>query len=213
MTRSERTTAFYRTGIYPVLTPDFTCKRPLPRILEELGKAGAKTVQLRMKKECDREIMDTAVEFREICDRYSMLLIINDRIDIALGSKADGVHLGQNDIPPLAARRIAGDLLIGVSCHSIGQALEATGNGADYVNLGPIFATATKTNTSAPLGTDIIARAADMLDVPFTVMGGIKEDKLPELVRLGAKHIAMVTEISEAADVRQKFRRLSQILT
>ena len=102
-----------------------------------------------------------------------MLLIINDHVDIALAVDADGVHLGQEDLPLAAARRIAPELLIGISTHSREEALKAQGEGADYVNIGPIFPTRTKEGVTRFLGPEAIPGIAAGLEIPFTVMGGI----------------------------------------
>jgi thiamine-phosphate pyrophosphorylase len=137
-----------------------------------------------------------------------MLLIIDDEIDVAMAAGADGVHLGQDDLPLGPARLMAPELIIGQSTHSIAEAIAAHDAGADYVNLGPIFATSTKQVSCEPLGEEIIQKIAPLLDIPFTVMGGIKAHHIPELLKLDARRIAMVTEITQAEDVAAKVKEL-----
>ena len=138
-------------------------------------------------------------------------MIMNDYVDIALACGADGVHLGQDDMTLEAARRIAPDLILGRSTHSVEQALEAQEQGADYVNLGPIFPTMTKSTQVKPLGLEIIRQAGPLLKIPFTVMGGVKEHNMPELYAAGARIMAMVTELTQADDVKAKVLALRRI--
>jgi thiamine-phosphate pyrophosphorylase len=139
-----------------------------------------------------------------------VLLIINDHLDIALAVGGDGVHLGQDDLPLMAARRLAPDLVIGISTHSLEEALDAQRQGADYVNIGPVFATSTKAGVDRGLGPEAIASIGSRLSVPFTVMGGITAVNLDEVLAAGARRIAMITAITQAADIAetvQLFRR------
>jgi len=140
-----------------------------------------------------------------------MLMIMNDHVDIALGAGADGVHLGQDDTPLIEAREVAPELILGVSTHSEGEALEANKNGASYINIGPIYATGTKSLSIQPLGTDAITELSPLIDIPFTIMGGIKARHIPELIALGASKIAMVTEITEAENIRERVCELRRL--
>ena len=130
-----------------------------------------------------------------------MLLIINDRVDIALAVDADGVHLGQEDLPLSAARRIAPELLIGISTHSREEALKAQGEGADYVNIGPIFPTRTKEGVTRFLGPEAIPGIAAGLEIPFTVMGGIGDANIEQVLAQGARRVAVVTAVTMADDM------------
>ena len=142
-----------------------------------------------------------------------MLLVINDYVDLALACGADGVHLGQGDLPLEAARRIAPELLIGISTHNLDQALAAQNGGADYVNIGPIFPTKTKEKTSSPLTPRAIEEIAPHLQIPFTVMGGINESNLDSVLDAGARRIAVVTAVTLCPDIPAAVRRLrSRIL-
>ena len=135
-------------------------------------------------------------------------MIMNDHVDIALLTGADGVHLGQDDLPLKEAVKLAPDLIIGRSTHSREQALEAEAQGASYLNLGPIYPTQTKNTPVHPLGIEIVKEVGPLLHIPFTVMGGIKERHIPGLLAAGAKYIAMVTEITQAPCVGERVRHL-----
>ncbi len=137
-----------------------------------------------------------------------VLLIINDRVDVALAVGADGVHLGQEDFPVPAARKIAPELLIGASSHDLEEALRAQEEGADYVNIGPIFPTGTKEGIEHFLGPEAITEISPKLDIPFSVMGGIKESNIGAVLAAGARKVAVVTAITQAPDIAEAVRSL-----
>lgn len=195
--------------IYPVITPEFCKGRSLLEVLEAALKGGARIVQLRDKTDPERYV----AEFRRITSKYNALLIINDSVDIALKYKADGVHLGKNDLPVKEARQIAPDLIIGASSHDLQEALKAQDDGASYVNIGPIFPTKTKDGLNKFLGIDVIKEIAPHLNIPFTVMGGIKKDNIQKVIAAGARRIAMITAITEAKDVEVATRELIGYVT
>ena len=132
---------------------------------------------------------------KEITDKYKMLLIVDDRLDIAMAAGADGVHLGQDDMPVAAARKIAPELIIGASTHNAAEIAAAQHDGCSYLNIGPIYPTQTKSVACGALGEDFFNELKRSVTVPFSVMGGIKEHHISHLAELGAKHIAMVTEV------------------
>lgn len=197
--------------IYPVITERFCRNGSSVKTLKEVIKGGVKIVQLREKEKSKREIYKLALEFRKLTSDAGISLIINDHLDIALAVGADGVHLGQDDLPCKVARKLAPGFIIGVSTHSLKEALEAEKDGADYVNIGPIFPTTTKTGQKA-LGVGVIKKVSDKLRVPFTVMGGIKQTNIKEVVLAGAKRIAMITEITMAEDIPLKIKELRETI-
>lgn len=211
--KSERMLKFRAADLYLVITREFCAGRPVLDVLKAAADGGIRLVQLREKDLPDRDLAHLAVEFRKVCDSYGILMIMNDHTDIAQWSGADGVHLGQADLPLDAARSIAPELILGRSTHSAAQALEAQEQGADYVNLGPILPTHTKATPVAPLGMDIINEAGPRLSIPFTVMGGLKERHIPELLERGARIVAMVTEITQAPDIAARVRELRALWT
>jgi thiamine-phosphate pyrophosphorylase len=139
------------------------------------------------------------------------LLIIDDRVDIALAAGADGVHLGQMDLPVAAARRIAPDLIVGASSHGLEEALAAQEAGAGYVNLGPIFPTATKP-AAIPLGVEAITRLTSHLTIPWSTMGGINQGNIAQVVARGARHPAVMSAVTAAADVMAAARALREAI-
>ena len=211
--REDRLERLKNIDLYPVITGEFTAERGTLEVLKAVAKGGAKIVQLREKRMPKRELFELAKEFRKICDEHNMLMIVDDEIDIAIAVDADGVHLGQDDLPLASARLISTELIIGQSTHSIAEAVAAQDAGADYVNLGPIYPTSTKDVPTGDLGEEIIPKVVPLLDIPFTVMGGIKEKHIMKLLKLGALHIAMVTEVTQAEDVEEKVRTLRSYWT
>jgi len=207
-TKTQRLTAFDSIDIYPVISSEFCAGRSPIYVLEQIAEGGASIVQLREKNKNGTDLIRLAREFRRICDRHGMLLVMNDNVGIAVETGADGVHLGQDDMPLADAREASSELILGCSTHSKEEALKAQADGADYINIGPIFATQTKTTGYIPLGMEILRTVPSLLRIPFTVMGGIKERHIPELVSLGAARIAMVTEITTADNIASKVREL-----
>lgn len=207
-TKAERLTLFEQVDIYPVISSEFTNNRPVLDILKAIADGGAKIVQLREKNKSKRELYNLAVEYRKITDRYNMLLIMNDHLDIALSVGADGVHLGQDDFPVAPAHQLAPDLIIGNSTHDLEEAHQAIADGADYINIGPIYPTQTKNVSCGALGLTTLKEISAQINIPFTVMGGIKMTHIPELLAHGARRIAMVTEITQAEDVRARVELL-----
>jgi len=173
--------------------------------------AGVRLVQLREKDLDSRPLYESAMAFRRETTAAGALLMINDRLDIALAAGADGVHLGQDDLPLEVARRLAPELIIGASTHSLAEALAAQEAGASYVNIGPIFATQTKENVT-PLGPEMIDRIAPQLRIPWTTMGGIKKTNIHQVVSRGARHPAVITAVTAAPDPTAAARELRQII-
>jgi thiamine-phosphate pyrophosphorylase len=197
--------------IYPVITEKFCKNGSSVETLKQVMDGGAKIVQLREKEYPKGRILSMAREFREITKKYNAWLIINDHLDIAVLCGADGVHLGQDDIPCRDAKMLAPNLAIGVSTHNLREALIAERDGADYINIGPIYDTKTKVNKMKPLGIKMMKEIASGISVPFTVMGGIKARHIPDLVKSGAKRIAMVTEITMADNVASRVKKLASL--
>ncbi len=201
MNRALRKEKFLQVDLYPVTCERLSAGRSNFDLLEAAIRGGAKIIQLREKELATRDLYRMALAFRKITTEAGMLLIIDDRVDIALAACADGVHLGQEDLPLLAARRIAPELLIGVSTQSREEALQAQSEGADYVNIGPIFPTRTKEGVTRFLGPEAIPGMAAGLEIPFTVMGGINGANIEQVVAQGARRVAVVTALTMADDM------------
>ena len=201
---------FERVDIYPVTCERLSAGRSNLEVLHGVIEGEARIVQLREKEYSKKDLYHLGLNFREIAAKAGILLIINDHVDIALAVDADGVHLGQDDLPLKVARQLAPELLIGASTHSLEQALQAEKDGADYINIGPIFATTTKEGVGHSLGPGVISEISPQIKVPFTVMGGITEENIDQVLAQGARRVAMVTAITKAPDITAKVRSLKE---
>ncbi len=204
----ERMRRFEAAGLYLVTSREQSAGRETPAIIEAALSAGVRLVQLREKSLPARDLFRLAELARRLTDAAGALLIINDRLDVALASGADGVHLGQEDLPIEAARRLAPDLILGASTHSAAEAEAAGRAGASYLNIGPIFPTGTKTWPGKFLGLDGLQAIAPHAAIPWTVMGGIKDGHVPALVAAGARTLAVVTAVTAAPDPARAARDL-----
>lgn len=194
--------------LYPVTCRKLSRGRSDLEVLDALIEGGARAAQLREKDLSDREFFQLAREFRRRTARAGLTLIINDRLDVCQAVEADGVHLGQDDFPVPEARRLLGPrMIIGASTHSLEQALRAVEDGADYINVGPIFATQTKQHSGPPVGLDLFRQVSRRVNIPITVMGGINLDNLDEVLRAGARRIAVVSAVTSADDIAETVRQ------
>jgi thiamine-phosphate pyrophosphorylase len=176
-----------------------------------LLRGGATCLQYRAKKVSARQQWDTALGLRKLTLDAGVCFIVNDRVDLALDCGADGVHLGQDDLPIASARRLARlagrpDLLIGRSTHSLDQALEAEKEGAVYIGYGPLYATQTKENNVPPVGPTSLSEIVDSVSIPVVAIGGIKLGQLAEVAGQRARHCAIVTALTGADDVEAAAR-------
>lgn len=169
-------------------------------------EGGASVVQLREKNCSSREFYELALRVKKITEPRHVPLIINDRIDIALAAGADGVHLGQSDIPCREARKILGsDKLIGVSAALPEEAVKAQADGADYLGVGAVFSTHTKTNTR-PVTSEIIKQIRAAVTIPFVVIGGINSENIRSLYGLGINGAAVVSAVVSQSDIIEAAR-------
>jgi len=182
--------------IYPITDTRLT-KLSHTEQVERLIKGGALIIQLREKRASPKEFYEDAKTAIEIARKTSVKIIINDRVDIALALKADGVHLGQDDFPPAKARQILGEkAIIGFSTHSIGQAVEAVQSPLDYVAIGPVFATTTKENPDEIVGIEGIKRVREAIgSFPLVAIGGISAENISQVIESGADSAAVIKSI------------------
>jgi thiamine-phosphate pyrophosphorylase len=180
----------------------------LREFLEAILSAGVDIVQLREKHAEAGELIRWGKDFREATDRHDALFIVNDHPGVALAVEADGVHVGQNDLPPAIARRVVGNGgIVGLSTHTRGQWDEASGD-ADYLCAGPVWETPTKPGRLAT-GLDLIQYAAKSGEErPWFAIGGINAETLPEVVEAGARRIVIVRAVTEAVDPTESVQRL-----
>ena len=211
-TLQERIDIFKSSDLYPVVSSEFCNGRSVLLVVEKIAAAGAKLVQIREKNISDKALFELVGQCKLITDKYNMLLIVDDRVDIAIAAGADGVHLGQDDFPLALARKLAPELLLGASTHNADEIRKAIADGCCYLNIGPMYPTQTKSVACGALGLEKIEELKSLVTCPFSVMGGIKAHHLPMLRRKGFKHIAMVTEITQAFDIEEKVKQLRQIM-
>lgn len=212
MTLAQRLAQFEDADLYVVITEQFCAGRSSLDVLDAVLEAGVRLVQLREKDIEGCELYERALMFRERTREAGAVLIVNDRVDVALAVDADGVHLGQSDLPIEAARRIAPDLIVGASSHNLDEALAAQHGGAGYVNIGPIFSTQTKSVPTGEVGPGMLDVITPHLTIPWTTMGGIKRHNIGQVLERGAKHIAVVTAVTEAEDVRAAASELQEAI-
>jgi len=208
MTHGERVRRLDAADLYVVITAECCAGRSPLDILDAVLDAGVRLVQCREKNMDDEKYFDLAQEFSYRTQHAGAVLIVDDRLDIALAVDAHGVHLGQDDTPLATARKLAPEHLIGASTHNLHEALVAQEAGASYVNIGPIFATQTKIKSIGPLGPETIGEIAPHLKVPFSCMGGIKRENIDRVLAQGARHPAVVTAVTAADDPRAAAREL-----
>ncbi len=176
-------------------------------VAERAIKGGARFIQFREKKLSKKEIYHVALELREITKEAGAAFIVNDYLDIAMAVDADGVHLGQEDLPVDIARRIwKKGKIIGLSTHSIDEATEAVRASVDYISIGPIYETKTK-EIHLPIGTEAIRRLRAKIEVPLVAIGGINLNNVSEVVRAGADGVAVISAIAGSEDITEATRK------
>ncbi len=201
-----------QVAVYPVSCEPLASGRSDRQWLDAVLAGGARIVQLRDKESKDSVLLEKARYFREKTREAGALFLVNDRLDVALLADADGIHVGQGDMPPEEIRRLAPEMIIGLSCNSeedvrvLGARVRNKGGAVSYYNVGPIYATGTKQGLHTFLGAEAIRRFTAHCSLPFTVMGGIKFPYLDELIAAGARRIAVVTAISQAGDMAAETR-------
>lgn len=189
------------SALYVIIDKD-VCQKKIINIARAAINSGADIIQLRCKNSSAREVLRYAKTLRGLTKGKS-LFIINDHIDFALACGADGVHLGQDDLPADIARRIVGrKILIGVSCHNLKQAKLAEDNGADYVAIGPVFSTLTKPKEK-PITTKVLSILKKNIKIPFFPIGGINQKNFKEILRYKIKRIAVIRAVCESKNIKK----------
>jgi thiamine-phosphate pyrophosphorylase len=173
---------------------------------------GVKTVQYRNKNAETREMYQEALELSEICRDAGSLFLINDRLDIALAVEADGVHVGQLDMPCIKARRLLGEgKIIGVTVHNPAEAILAEREGADYLGVSPIFQTATKPDAGKPAGIRLIEEIREHVRIPLIAIGGINHSNAADVVRAGADGLCAISCVVAEENVRERIQRFQEL--
>ncbi|MCI8983977.1 MAG: thiamine phosphate synthase [Hungatella sp.] len=194
--------------LYAVTDRAWTGKQTLYQQVEAALRGGVTCVQLREKDLDEALFLQEARELRGLCRQYKVPFIVNDNVDIAIACKADGVHVGQEDLAAGEVRRRIGDeMILGVSVHTVEEARQAVRDGADYLGLGAVFPTSTKPDAD-PMSREILRAICDAVDVPVVAIGGINRDNLLRLAGSGVDGVALVSAIFSAEDVEGACRDL-----
>ncbi len=194
---------------------DRTCqgKRSMEETAEEVIRGGATVLQYREKAPLSTRILcEEVIQLRRITMQHRVLFFVNDRVDLALACGADGVHLGDEDLPVPIARRIAPDLLIGASCDSVESALRAQEEGADYLGVGPVYVTATKPDAGEAVGTGLLAEVKNAVTIPVVAIGGITPENVPEVLQSGVDGVAVIQAVVGSPSPRSQAARFRKLL-
>ena len=174
---------------------------------------GARVIQLRDKEASTRELVEEGIALRKLTRQRGVLLIVNDRIDVALAIDADGAHVGQDDMPGEMARKLLGpDRILGISAGNMEEAIAAVAAGADYLGVGPIYPTAAKADAGDPVGLQLIADIARLYTTPIIAIGGINAKNANDVMHAGANGVAVITAVVNAEDITEAAKNLAQAL-
>lgn len=200
-------------SLYIVTDRGLSSGRTTLEIVKAAVRGGATCVQLREKTCPTLEFIEQALSVKEYLREHNIPLIINDRLDVAQAVQADGVHLGQTDMPFGMAKAILKDsMIIGISAESLEDAIKAEKGGADYIGVSPIFATPTKTDTAPPLGLEGLRKIRKAVRLPLVGIGGLNKDNAGEVIKNGADGIAVVSAIVAADDPEKAAGELKKII-
>ena len=190
------------SGLYVILDPSVCPARPLVEVLTTAAEAGASLFQYRNKTASMKEAYVEALALRRAAAKAGVLFIVNDRCDLALAVDADGVHLGQGDLPLDMAKKLMGpDKLIGISTHNPYQVREATAGKPDYLGFGPIFKPGSKQGHDPVVGLEGLCAMLSLTSLPVFAIGGIQIDQVGEVMRAGANGVAIISAILKAPDI------------
>ncbi|PFG13890.1 thiamine phosphate synthase [Bacillus sp. es.036] len=199
--------------LYVITGEEFHPDRDLVDVMEEAIRGGADIIQLRDKTNSKKVVLEKALKLKALTKKYNIPFIVNDHIDVALAVDADGIHLGQDDLPLETARKIIGPgKIIGISTHRIEEALAAEKGGADYIGAGPIFPTNSKSDVVDPVTTEYIKEVTSEISIPFVAIGGIKLHNVSDVLRAGAKRICVISEVVGSDDVKGTCELFQQVI-
>lgn len=200
-------------SVYLVTDRELARGRTTLEIAGAAIRGGVSCIQLREKMCSTREFIDESLAIRSLLARHGIPLIINDRVDVALAVKADGIHLGQKDMPCRMARQIIPEsMIVGISVESLDDAIAAQKDGADYLGVSPIYPTPTKTDTAQPLGLEGLRSIRSEVDLPLVGIGGLNADNVEAVIHNGADGVAVVSAIVAADDPEAATRDLIEIV-
>lgn len=200
-----------RLKLHVLTDREWSRGRSMLVVAEAAIAGGATVIQLRDKTASTRVLVEEGLALRELTRKHGALLIVNDRIDVALAVDADGAHVGQDDMPGALARQMLGpDRILGISAGNIDEAMSAIAAGADYLGVGPIFATQGKADAGSPIGTRLLSELSSRYATPLVAIGGISSANVRDVITAGAAGIAVITAVVNAEDIVAAARSLSQ---
>lgn len=214
MNINQGLTNFITTDIYGLTAEEFSLGRNNIEVVDEMIAAGIKVIQYREKEKKALYMYRECLEIRELTRQAGVTFIVNDHIDLAIAVNADGVHIGQEDLPPEKVRQLVGpSMILGLSTHLPEQAQSAVKSGVvDYIGVGPIFATNTKKDVCDPVGLSYLDYVVKHIELPFVAIGGIKLHNVAEVRKHGAKISALVTEIVGAENIAEKVKDIRKAM-
>ncbi|MEW6546774.1 MAG: thiamine phosphate synthase [Bacillota bacterium] len=203
-----------RLLLYVIADRTFAGGRSEEEIVSQAARGGATAIQLRGKELTGRQLYLTGLSLRKLTRQLGLLFIVNDRVDVALAVDADGVHLGQEDLPLEAARRLMGRRkIIGISVDTLAEAVAAQRGGADYLGAGPVFATASKADAGPVMGPEGLRRICTAVRIPVVGIGGVNAHNARQVVNAGAAGVAVISAVVAAPDMAAAASALRQALT
>lgn len=199
-------------SLYLVTDRSFLGNKSLKEAVGEAIEGGVTFIQIREKDISTRAFYKIAADVKEVTDYYKVPLVINDRIDIAQAIDADGVHLGQSDMPIQIARKILGkNKIIGISVENVYEAKEAEGNGADYVGVGTVFYTGTKKDINKPIGLEGLTEVCGSIKIPKVAIGGINKNNFKDILKAGVDGAAIISAILGEKDIKEASKLLKKL--
>ena len=206
---------FPRTDLYGITASEHSLGRSNPEVARQMLAAGIKLIQYREKEVTMRQKYDECLAIRRLCREYGACFMVNDDIHLALAVEADGVHIGQDDLPVGKVRELVGErMLIGLSTATPLQADRAVASGVvDYLGAGPVYATATKKDAGAPAGLGYLDYLVQRYRIPFVAIGGIKQSNVADVIRHGVTCVVMISDIVGAGNIGQKIKAIRETMS
>jgi thiamine-phosphate pyrophosphorylase len=215
MTEQERKREMIPAGLYGITAEKFSAGRTNIQVVEKMIEGGIKIIQYREKRpyKSYNTILKECKQIRALTRAAGVTFIVNDYVDVALLVDADGVHVGQDDLPVGEVKKLLGrEKIVGLSTHSPKQAEDAVRAGADYIGVGPIFSTRTKDDVCDPVGFEYLDWVVENISLPFVAIGGIKLTNIDRIVQRGAQSVCLVTEIIGATDIVARIQEIHTAL-
>ena len=204
--RQEKTKR--RSGLYAIMDAKTLERRSPVEIARQVIRGGAKTIQLRGKIRSKKELLPIAQQLKSLCAEHEVLFIVNDYLDIALAAEADGLHLGQSDLPVKEARKLLSiDKILGCSTRTVDQAITAQADGADYIAVGSMYPTQSK-ETAVVVGLERLQQIRQAVTLPLVAIGGLNKDNAAEVIAAGADSVAVISAILKAGSPEEAAREI-----